>query len=105
MAITYRSTIAERRVVTEQTDDGRERIAIAERDGSVWKCKLTHPNGDTWSETFRGSGNEVVGALGNWMESKRNEFKRAATNGDRQPYRITETTIALSPNDPRYLRG
>ena len=88
MALTFRSSQPETKVVIEREPDGRQRVARATKnDGSTrhWDLRVEHPNGQSWGATFNGDGAAVVVALGQMLAGTENQWKQSRAAGDRPP--------------------
>jgi hypothetical protein len=96
MAIEFKPSAPEYRLLQERDAHGRERVAIAVRNGPRnWAATLTHPDGQIWTAQINHAReNEVHAYLSDFMASKTNEFVQARLRGDKPPTKI-ETSRAV----------
>jgi hypothetical protein len=86
MALTFRSTTPEQRMIVEQDDNGRQRVAVATRDyGSTrqWNLEVRHPSGERWAGSYTGDTANVVIALSEMLSRTENDFRGDKSRGDR----------------------
>ena len=78
MSIEYKRP-AETKVLIERDANGRERKITAIAGGNQrpghWDILLEHPSGKRYPATFNGSHREVILAMENVLDSRRNEWR------------------------------
>lgn len=104
MALTFRSTVAETRTITEVLADGSRRTGTATKDGNVWRFRIEDPGCDVWEKSKSCRDTEVIPMLSNAMDTRRHEFDNARARGFAKPVRIEHQPYTISPLDPRYVR-
>jgi hypothetical protein len=81
MTLTFRSSIPETWKISSVDTNGRERVAVATRNGGDfnWRMNLQHPSGRKWDATYHG--NNIIDALGEFVNSKDVEYTQERGRG------------------------
>jgi hypothetical protein len=86
MALTFKSTGQEVKVLIDREPSGRQRIARAtqsEHNARFWNLTVEHPSGEKWPGTFHGDSTEAMLALVDMLDRTKMDYIRDRANGDR----------------------
>ncbi|RXH15225.1 hypothetical protein [Bradyrhizobium guangzhouense] len=108
MALTFKSSGAEERVIIERGKDGSQRVCRAvqtDYNAKMWNLSLEHPSGMRWNGTFHGDGNTVQLAMTQMMMDREDAYRQEMVRGHRPPpeardtsVRVDDTGRAIAPN-------
>jgi hypothetical protein len=88
MALVFKSSSPEERVLLMRDADGNDRICRAVKEHSntsQWKLTMTHPSGMTWRGSFNGDGNTVAVAMAQMLMDRENDYESERARGHRPP--------------------
>ncbi|MGM4870666.1 hypothetical protein AB7645_05495 [Bradyrhizobium sp. 956_D2_N1_5] len=107
MALTFKSSRAEERVIIERGKDGSQRVCRAvqtDYNAKMWNLCLEHPGGQRWNGTFHGDGNTVQVAMTQMMMDREDAYRQEANRGHRPPpqsrdfnVRVDDSGRAIEP--------
>ena len=98
MALTFKSSSQETKVVIDREPSGRQRIGRAvqsEHNDQLWRLEVEHPNGKRWPGTFHGSGEEAIVALAEMMSRTKNEYIQDRARGDQPPPETRDRNVPV----------
>ena len=99
MALTFKSTSQETKIVIDRAPDGRQRVGRAVQsthNPEFWNLTVEHPNGQKWPGSFCGSDMEAVVALAEMMARTKNEYLQDRARGDRPPPETRDLNTAVN---------
>jgi hypothetical protein len=85
MALTFRSTGQETKIVIDRAPDGRQRVGRAVQSAhneKFWNITIENPSGDNTPATFCGTGLEAVVAIADLMNRGAREYELDRQRGD-----------------------
>jgi hypothetical protein len=88
MALVFKSSSPEERVLFIRDKDGGERIchAVQERaNTNHWKLELTHPSGTTWKGSFNGRLDDLNLAMDRMISDREQDYREEKARGHRPP--------------------
>jgi hypothetical protein len=98
MAITFKSSTPEERVLLIRDRDGGERICTAVQDHANtnnWKLKLTHSSGMTWKGSFNGRHDDLNLAMDRMISDKESDYLQEKARGHRPPPGDRDTNVRI----------
>lgn len=98
MALTFKSTRAEERVLIERGKDGSQRVCRAvqaDHNPKMWNLTLEHPSGQSWNGTFHGDGNSVQLALIQMAMDREDAYRQEANRGHRPPPQVRDPNVRV----------
>jgi hypothetical protein len=91
MALTFRSTTPETKIVVDRASNGRQRVGRAVQSAHNprwWDITIENPSGRVTPASFHGTGLEAVVAIADLMNRDEHEYETERQRSDRkeQPY-------------------
>jgi hypothetical protein len=102
MALTYRSSTPEQKLVIDRAPDGRQRVGRAvasEHNPRFWNITIENPSGNVTPATYHGTGLEAVVAIADLMNRTAHEYEEERQRGDvRKQNMLPDRNVALDEN-------
>ena len=98
MALTFRSSTPETKIVVDRDSTGRQRVGRAvqsESNPRWWNITIENPSGRVTPATFHGTGLEAVVAIADLMNRDAHEYGQERQRHDRREQPYPDRNVAL----------
>ena len=97
MSLTFKSTIAEQRVIIERNSRGDQRVAraVQGQNPKTWDLSLEHPSGRVVRGQFQGDGHTVNLALTQMLMDSENDYRQEAARGHRPAPTLRDPNVRV----------